>query len=126
MRGLNQEMMNIHVLSGKSATVTTYSDTPFGGPGLNPAIAQGSSARLIEKDQPVVIDYGAGYNGYVTDETRTFVVGRLKDPFIKACQVALDIIAELESSGRAGVIPACIYERAQEIAEKADLRPTEP
>jgi len=123
MRGLNQEMMNVHVLSGKSASVTTYSDTPFGGPGLNPAIAQGSSARLIERDQPVVIDYGAGYNGYVTDETRTFVVGRLKDPFIKACQVALDIIAELESSGRAGVVPARIYERAQEIAEKAGLRP---
>jgi Xaa-Pro dipeptidase len=122
MRGLNQEMMNIHVLSGKSASVTTYSDTPFGGPGLNPAIAQGSSARPIERDQPVVIDYGAGYNGYLTDETRTFVVGRLKEPFIKACQVALDIIAELESSARAGVIPARIYERAQEIADKASLR----
>lgn len=123
MRGLNQEMMNIHVLSGKSASVTTYSDTPLGGRGLNPAIAQGSSATLIERDQPVVIDYGAGYNGYVTDETRTFVVGHLKDPFIKAGHVALDIIAELESSGRAGVVPARIYERAQEMADKAGLLP---
>jgi Xaa-Pro aminopeptidase len=116
-------MMNIHVLSGESASVTTYSDTPFGGPGLNPAIAQGSSARLIGRDQPVVIDYGAGYNGYVTDETRTFVLGRLKDPFVKACHVALDIIAELESFGRAGVVPARIYERTQEMADKAGLRP---
>jgi Xaa-Pro aminopeptidase len=122
MRGFNQEMMNIHVLSGESASVTTYSDTPFGGPGLNPAIAQGSSARLIERDQPVVIDYGAGYNGYVTDETRTFVMGRLKDPFVKACHVAIDILADLESSGRPGVVPARIYEQAQGIAEKAGLR----
>ena len=123
MRGLNQEMMNIHVLSGESAGVTTYSDTPFGGPGLNAAIAQGSSAKRIRRDEPVVIDYGAGYNGYVTDETRTFVLGRLKDPFIKACQVALDIIADVESFGRTGVVPARIYEGAQQRADKAGLGP---
>jgi Xaa-Pro dipeptidase len=123
MRGFNQEMMNIHVLSGESASVVTYSDTPFGGPGLNGAIAQGSSAKRIRKDEPVVIDYGAGYNGYVTDETRTFVLGRLKDPFVRAYHVALDIIADLESSGRAGVIPARIYERAQQIAGHSGLSP---
>lgn len=123
MRGLNQEMMNIHVLSGASASVTTYGDTPFGGPGLNPAIAQGSSAKIIQRDQPVVIDYGAGYNGYVTDETRTFVVGRLKDHFIKACHVALKITEEVESFGRAGVVPARIYERAQEMASEEGLAP---
>jgi Xaa-Pro dipeptidase len=123
MRGLNQEMMNIHVLSGESASVMTYSDTPLGGLGLNPAIAQGSSSKRIARDEPVVIDYGAGYNGYLTDETRTFVVGRLKEQYVKACHVALDIIADLESSARAGVVPARIYERSQEIADKAGLRP---
>ena len=121
MRGFNHEMMNIHVLSGTSGSVVSYSDTPLAGHGLSPAIAQGSSIRMIERDQPVVVDYGAGYNGYVTDETRTFVIGRLKSHFEKACQIALRMIAEIESSAGAGELPGHIYERMQEIAEKEGL-----
>jgi Xaa-Pro dipeptidase len=121
MRGLNQEMMNIHVLSGESASGTSYCDTPLGGYGTTPAIAQGSSMKKIQRDQPIVIDYGVGYNGYVTDETRTFVIGRLKSHFEKACQVALHMIAEMESSPGAGELPGHIYERMQQIAEKEGL-----
>jgi len=121
MRGLNQEMMNIHVLSGESASGTSYCDTPLGGYGTTPAIAQGSSMKKIQRDQPIVIDYGVGYNGYVTDETRTFVMGRLENHFEKACQVALRMIAEMESSAGAGDLPGHIYERMQEIAEKEGL-----
>jgi Xaa-Pro aminopeptidase len=73
------------------------------------------------RDQPIVIDYGVGYNGYVTDETRTFVIGRLKSHFEKACQVALRMIAEMESSAGAGELPDHIYKRMQEVAEKEGL-----
>ena len=121
MRGLNQEMMNIHVLSGASGSTRSFCDTPLNGFGTTPAIAQGSSGRKIERDRPVVIDYGGGYNGYVTDETRTFVVGRLKEPFRRAYQVALGIIEEVESSVRPGDFPVRIYERAREMAGQAGL-----
>jgi len=121
MRGLNQEMMNLHVLSGESASTMSHCDTPLGGYGTNPAIGQGSSMKKILADQPIVIDYGAGYNGYVTDETRTFVIGRLKSHFEKACQVALRMLAEMESSPGAGELPGHIYERMQQIAEKEGL-----
>ena len=121
MRGLNQEMMNIHVLSGESGSARSFCDTPLSGFGLTPAIAQGSSGRRIERDRPVVIDYGGGYNGYVTDETRTFVVGRLKEPLLKAYQVAMEIIGEVESSVRPGDLPVRVYERAREMAGRAGL-----
>ena len=116
MRGLNQEMMNIQVVSGESGSVTSFCDTPLCGRGVTPAVAQGSSARKIKRDEPVVIDYGGGYNGYVTDETRVFVLGRLKNHFQKAYQVALDILRETESFARAGELPSRVYKRAQEIA----------
>ena len=119
MRGLNQEMMNIHVLSGESGSTHSFCDTPLSGSGLTSAIAQGSSRRRILRDQPIVIDYGGGYNGYVTDETRTFVIGRLKDPLLKAYEVALDIVGEMESSVKPGDSPMDIYERALEKAGKA-------
>ena len=119
MRGLNQEMMNIHVLSGESASASSFCDTPLSGYGLTPAIAQGSSRRRIARDQPIVIDYGGGYNGYVTDETRTFVIGRLKDPLMKAYRLALEMIAEVESSARPGDIPVHLYERCRKKADQA-------
>jgi Xaa-Pro dipeptidase len=121
MRGLNQEMMNIQVVSGESGGVTSFCDTPLCGRGMTPAVAQGSSTRKIKRDEPVVIDYGGGYNGYVTDETRTFVLGQLKDHFQKAYQVALDILRETEFSTRAGELPSRIYERAQEMAAREGL-----
>jgi len=123
MRGCNQEMVNIYVLAGDSATMTSCWDTPISGYGMTPAIAQGSSARIVGRDQPILIDYGAGYNGYVTDETRVFVIGRLKDHLERAWRVALDIIEEVESCTRAGVLPFAIYERGQEIARKEGLTP---
>jgi Xaa-Pro aminopeptidase len=121
MRGLNQEMMNIHVLSGESGSTHSFCDTPLSGSGLSSAIAQGSSRRRILRDQPIVIDYGGGYNGYVTDETRTFVIGRLRDLLLKAYEVALDITGEMESSVRPGDLPMHIYERALEKSGKAGL-----
>ncbi len=121
MRGLNQEMMNIHVLSGESGGITSFCDTPLGGYGVTPAIAQGSSSRRIRRDEPVLIDYGAGYNGYATDETRIFVLGRLKKHLEKACTVALNILRETESFAKAGEVPSRIYERAQETAAREGL-----
>ena len=119
MRGLNQEMMNIHVLAGESGSTRSFGDTPLNGRGLTPAIAQGSSRQRISRDQPVVIDYGGGYNGYVTDESRTFVIGKLKDFLVKAYGVALEIIEETESEVKAGDSPVQIFERAQRKADRA-------
>ncbi len=121
MRGLNQEMMNIHVLSGESGSTYSFCDTPLSGKGLTPAIAQGSSRQRIERDRPIVIDYGGGFSGYVTDETRTFVIGRLKELLLRAYETALEIVGEVESSVKPGDIPVRIYERARERANRAGL-----
>jgi Xaa-Pro dipeptidase len=123
MRGFNQEMMNIHVLSGASACATSFGDTPLCGRGATHAIAQGSSSKKIERDEPIVIDYGGGYNGYVTDETRTFVIGELKDHLKRAYQVARNIIDAVESSAKPGDVATSIYERAKAIASKEGLNP---
>ena len=118
MRGFNQEMMNIHVLSGESGSTSSFCDTPLSGDGVTPAIGQGSSMRKIQRDDPIVIDYGGGYHGYVTDETRTFVIGKLRDHLDKAYCVALEIIGEMESHVRPGASPIRIFERAEEKARR--------
>jgi Xaa-Pro dipeptidase len=123
MRGFNQEMMNIYVLSGANACTTSFGDTPLCGLGATHAIAQGSSAKRIKRDEPIVIDYGGGFNGYVTDETRTFVIGRLKDHLERAYRIAQAIIDEVESYVRPGDLATGIYERAKAMASKEGLGP---
>lgn len=123
MRGFNQEMMNVYVLSGANACTTSFGDTPLCGAGANHAIAQGSSSKKIRRNEPIVIDYGGGHNGYVTDETRTFVIGELKDHLERAHQVAQSIIDAVESSAKPGDMATGIYERAKAIAAEEGLDP---
>jgi Xaa-Pro aminopeptidase len=123
MRGFNQEMMSIYVLSGANACTISFGDTPLCGLGSTHAIAQGSSSKRIKRDEPIIIDYGGGHNGYVTDETRTFVIGRLKEHLERAHGIAQAIIDDVESYTRPGASPASIYDRAKTLAIKEGLGP---
>ena len=81
MRGLNQEMLNIYITHGYSGTIFSGCDVPISGFGVTHAIAQGPSIQVLQQDMPILIDYGGGYNGYITDETRVYVIGTLKEIF---------------------------------------------
>jgi Xaa-Pro dipeptidase len=91
MRGYNQEMFSAHVFCGKTATLSPTMNVPLGGLGTTPAIAQGASFNVITKNEPLIIDFGVGINGYVTDMTRTFVIGRLSQKLQEAYSVAKEI-----------------------------------
>lgn len=70
MRGINQEMM---VSTVQTDTQAQYPPPWIGllqGQGNMPALPQGSSFQKVEKGIPITVDYGGGYNGYITDETR--------------------------------------------------------
>jgi Xaa-Pro dipeptidase len=116
-------MMNGYVLSGANACTISFGDTPLCGLGATHAIAQGSSSKKIKRNEPIVIDYGGGYNGYVTDETRTFVIGKLKAHLERAHQVARSIIEDMESSAKPGDLATDLYERAKAIAAEEGLDP---
>ena len=122
MRGFNQEMMNLYVTAGLSSGVPSNADVPISGLGLTAAIAQGSSLKVVERGVPVVVDYGGGYNGYVTDETRVFVVGEMKDRFRKGYEVAREIVEDVTGFGKEGVDCTEIFERARQLVRKADLQ----
>ncbi len=91
MRGWNQEMTYAHVLSGESGATISFLDSPHGGKGNTPAMAQGASFRRIGKNEPIGIDYGVGINGYLADQFRTFVIGELPDELMRAHVSSLKI-----------------------------------
>ena len=121
MRGFNQEMMNLYVTSGFTGTIASAGDVPVSGIGMSAAIAQGSSTERVERGIPVLVDYGGGYNGYITDETRSYVVGRLDETFLKPYEVAREIIEDTEVFAKEGVNCTDIYARAYEKVRRAGL-----
>ncbi|HEX3001872.1 MAG TPA: Xaa-Pro peptidase family protein [Methanoregula sp.] len=121
MRGFNQEMMNLYVISGFTGAIHSFNDVPVAGIGVTPAIPQGSSMKKVERGIPVTVDYGGGYNGYVTDETRPFVVGKLNETFRRPYEVARMIIEDTQALGKEGVDCTEIFMRAYETVKKEGL-----
>jgi Xaa-Pro aminopeptidase len=121
MRGLNQEMMNLYVTTGVSATIHSAGDVPISGIGVSAAIPQGSSIKTVERGVPVNVDYGGGYNGYITDETRPFVAGELREEFRRPYEVAREIVEEAAQFGKEGVNATELFDKAYTRAKNAGL-----
>lgn len=59
--------------------------------GLNSALPHGvASSKVIEKGDMITMDYGAYYNGYVSDITRTIAVGDPGEELKRIYQIVLD------------------------------------
>lgn len=121
MRGWNQEMMSIYIIHGHSGIIQSCGDVPIAGVGVTHAVAQGPSINRVERDIPVLVDYGGGYNGYATDETRTYVIGRLKEIFQRAYGVAREIIEDTQGFVKEGVNGKEVFIRASDKAKNANL-----
>ncbi|OPY80133.1 MAG: Xaa-Pro dipeptidase [Syntrophus sp. PtaU1.Bin005] len=121
MRGFNAEMMCLYVISGQAGTIPTAVDVTIAGLGVTPALPQGSSFKVIQRDQAIILDYGAGYNGYITDETRAFVIGTISEKFERSHEVAREIIEETAVFAREGTESTRIFEHALSRARDAGL-----
>ncbi len=121
MHGWNQEMIQSHVYSGPNGSYISYLDAPITGPGVTPAVPQGCSGRILKKGEPIVVDFGVGYNGYIADQTRTFSIGKLPDKFLRAFDVAIKIKKDMEGFVRDGVNAREVFERACSIAEEEEF-----
>jgi Xaa-Pro aminopeptidase len=118
MRGWNQEMTYAHVLSGESGATISFLDSPHGGKGNTPAMAQGASLRRIGRNEPIGIDYGIGINGYVADQFRTLVIGDLPDELMRAHDFSVEIHSLFVKEARPGILCADLYRFALKKAEE--------
>ena len=80
-----------HILSGKSGGMVGLLDAPTSGEGTSPAFPCGAGHKLIEKDEPIMIDFGTMLNGFHCDETRMFAIGSMPDKAMDACKAAIEI-----------------------------------
>jgi Xaa-Pro aminopeptidase len=121
MRGWNQEMTYAHVLSGESGATMSFLDSPHGGEGNTPAMAQGASSRTVRRDEPIGIDYGVGIHGYVADQFRTFVIGDLPTELMRAHDLSVEIHSLFVREANPGISCSDLYRLALKKAEKTGL-----
>lgn len=121
-RGFNSEAFYGHLMSGKNAALPSSSPGPTGGKGVGPFYSQGASKERIGRNEPILIDYAANVEGYISDQTRIFSMGDLSEKYQKAHEIMVQMQDTLAEKGRPGVRSGDLYDLAQKIAEKSGLK----
>ncbi|PLX76581.1 MAG: aminopeptidase P family protein [Desulfuromonas sp.] len=118
MRGFNNELFYAHIFSGPDSAVPTYSDTPLGGMGLNPSFPQGASYKSIKANEPITIDFGGVFDGYIVDQTRMFCIGGLSDELVKAYEDMKAIQEHAKKIAVPGASWGAVYDSCIEMADE--------
>lgn len=113
-RGFNQEMVFAHVMAGPEAALPSFLDTPLGGRGMTPGVAQGPGERVIGRDEPIVVDFVGPVDGYLVDQTRVFFLGRLPDKMIRAYEACRGAQSIISQGMRPGVPAREVYDAVVE------------
>lgn len=115
-RELSSELV-IQLLKHGSDPAIPFAPIVSGGPnGANPHASP--SERKLQAGDLLVVDWGAAYNHYISDLTRTFAVGELDDE----CKQIHKIVQEANAAGRAAGKPglpcANVDKAARDVIER--------
>lgn len=105
-----------HFISGPEGAVPSVIDAPCGGYGVSPAFPQGPCDKRLRANEPINVDFGISLNGYMTDQTRTYVLGRASEKVKAAHQCLEEVEAALLENLRPGAISGELYGLAMKIA----------
>jgi len=120
IRGFNQEITGVAV-AGRNAAFAGCFDGPVTGRGHWTAAPYGPSTDVICEKQPIMIDYGGFYNGYIVDMTRIFCFGNLAPELEHAFRISLAIQAWVRENLVPGKICEDLFTGAAMMAADAGL-----
>jgi Xaa-Pro aminopeptidase len=119
VRSLNYEAYTWHILSGRTGSIVSQSDSPMGGLGLSPAFPVGASMKKMKRGEPILVDFGICYHGYHADQTRMYAIGHMPEPFVKAYNVCRDIQYRVLDKVVEGMRTADLFLYSKQLAEDA-------
>jgi len=118
VRSLNYEAYTWHILSGRTGTIVSQSDSPMGGLGLSPAFPVGASFKKIRKNEPILIDFGICYHGYQVDQTRMYAIGSMPEVFVRAYDACREIHDRVLDKVVRGYTSKELFEYSKELGDK--------
>ncbi len=101
----------------------SQSELPFapiisGGPNsANPHASP--SERALQPGDLLVVDWGAGYDGYISDLTRTFAIGEVEAEYQKIHTLVQQANAAGRAAGKPGLPCAAVDQAARGVIESA-------
>jgi len=94
--------------------------TPIVSSGPNSANPHANpSDRKLAPGDLLVIDWGASYEGYISDITRTFAIGKLEPDYEQICKVVLEANSVGRISAKPGIAAEVIDKAARGVIEAA-------
>jgi len=117
-RRFNHELPMGHLMAGPNAAYPSFVASPTGGVGPSLLQPQGPGFRKIKRNEPVLVDYGGVYNGYIADETRIFSIGRLPKELEDAHIAALEVEKAVAEALRLGNSGREVFGIAEEKGEE--------
>jgi Xaa-Pro aminopeptidase len=121
MRLWGAEMFYGHLMAGPSAAVPSFLASPTGGASVSPAVAQGPGFRKIQRNEPILLDYVFAWQGYISDHTRIFSIGRLPRMLVEAHAHMLDVQEHVKKMATPGTAAGDLYEAAVEMAQERGI-----
>ena len=118
MRAFNGEPALGLVLSGADGAAPSSANAPLGGMGLTPAFGYGPSYNRIGRDEPIVVDFGSSFDGYLVDQTRIFAIGSVSDRMRRGYDDMLRIEALMLELAEERPSWGSIYDACLELAVK--------
>lgn len=119
VRSFNQDIFYGHIMSGAHLAVPSCSLGPTGGPGPHASFPQGAGLKIIQKNEPIQIDYVGVFEGYLVDQARTFFLGEPAPDFLSLHALALSIQNEVAGAGVPGTKAESLYDLAIDMASDA-------
>lgn len=109
LAAFNTEFFAGVISFGESGNYPSASVGPDGLVGLSPAFPFLGGAKRLEKGEIAFIDTGFAYQGYFTDKTRIYAIGRPPQVALDAHKICLDIQEAVRRRLKPGAIPSEIF-----------------
>jgi Xaa-Pro aminopeptidase len=116
MRLWGAEMFYGHLMAGPSAAIPSFLASPTGGPSVSPAVAQGPGFRKIQRNEPILLDYVFAWQGYISDHTRIYCIGRPPQALADAHAHMLDLQEYIKKLATPGTAAGSLYAAAVDMA----------
>jgi len=108
----------VQLLKQGSEPEIPFAPIVSGGPNAaNPHASP--SERKLQAGELLVIDWGATYDGYISDLTRTFAVGEVGEEYKKIHKIVQEANAAGRAAGKPGVPCANVDKAARDVIENA-------
>jgi len=111
MSGFNSELFGGNICFGESGNHPSAFDGPGGINSQSPAFPHLGGNKRLKNGDIIYIDTGFGYNGYYTDKTRIFSLGKPRQEVLDAHATCLAIQKKIKELLKPGKLPSRIFEQ---------------